>query len=105
MCEVPFAEAPDLFGACQGPRGYPHCYVKRQPQTPAELNQMVGAIRCAELQCIRYRGTDKVILDRLVKAGEVAICDGLPLGSERGGEEQQTGRANDGSSSFSAVPA
>ena len=64
MCEVPFAEAPTLFGACQDPQGYPHCYVKRQPDTAGELDQMVLAIRHAEFPCIRYRGTDKVILDR-----------------------------------------
>ena len=77
MCLVPFSEAPTLFGACQGPRGYQHCYVKRQPETPPELDQMVSAICCAELECIRYRGTDKIILERLVAAGARAICDGL----------------------------
>jgi hypothetical protein len=77
MCEVPFSEAPTLFGTCQDPRGYQHCYVKRQPQTPAELDQMVSAIRCAELQCIRYRGRDKGVLDRLVAVGESACCDRL----------------------------
>jgi hypothetical protein len=77
MCEVPFAEAPDLFGACQDPQGYTHCFVKRQPRTPNEVDQMVSAIRCAELQCIRYRGTDKVLHDRLVAAGERAVCDRL----------------------------
>jgi hypothetical protein len=79
MCEVPFAEAPNLFGTCQDPNGYPHCYVKRQPETLAELEQMVSAIRCAELECIRYRGRDKVILDRLVQVGQRGICDEWPL--------------------------
>jgi hypothetical protein len=45
MCEVPFAEAPDLFGSVQDPRGYTHCYVKRQPETPDELDQMVSVQR------------------------------------------------------------
>ena len=78
MCEVPFAEAPDLFGTVQDPKGYPHCYVKRQPESPAELDQMASAIRCAELQCIRYRGSDRLIQLRLIGDGEGVICDGLP---------------------------
>jgi hypothetical protein len=45
MCEVPFAEAPDLFGSVQDPKGYTHCYVKRQPETPDELDQMVSVQR------------------------------------------------------------
>lgn len=78
MCEVPFAEAPDLFGTVQDPKGYPHCYVKRQPETADELDQMLSAIRCAELQCIRYRGSDRVVQLGLVETGEGVICDGLP---------------------------
>lgn len=78
MCEVPFAEAPDLFGTVQDPKGYLHCFVRRQPETGAELDQMVRAIRCAELKCIRYRGTDRLIQLRLVGEGEGEICDGLP---------------------------
>ena len=78
MCEVPFAEAPGLFGTVQDPKGYPHCFVNRQPRTPAELEQMLSAVRCAELQCIRYRGADRLIQLRLVSDGEGAICDGLP---------------------------
>lgn len=78
MCEVPFAEAAALFGTAQDPKGYPHCYVKRQPESPTELAQMVSAIRCAELQCIRYRGTDRLIQLRLVEIREGAVCDSLP---------------------------
>lgn len=76
MCEVSFAEAPDLFGTAQDP--YPHCYVKRQPDAPAELDQMVRTIRCAELRCIRYRGSDRLIQLRLIGDGEGLACDELP---------------------------
>ena len=75
MCEVPFDMAPDLFGISDDP--YIHCYVKRQPETPSELNQMVDAIRAADLQCIRYRGSDRRIQLRLIRNGEGAICDNL----------------------------
>jgi hypothetical protein len=94
LCEVPFAEAPDLFGTVQDPKGYLHCFVKRQPETPAELDQMVSAIRCAELQCIRYRGSDRLIQLRLVSEGEGGICDGLPadLQAEAGRREAERQR-------------
>jgi hypothetical protein len=78
MCRVPLEEAPALFGICQDPRGYLHCYVTRQPETPPELAQMLRAIRCAELRCIRYRGTDRSLQLQLVEAGEGPICDALP---------------------------
>jgi hypothetical protein len=83
MCEVPFAEAPSLFGRSEDECGFPsayvsHCYVSRQPQTRIELEQMVSAIRCAELQCIRYRGHDRVILRWLLELEQVEVCDNLP---------------------------
>lgn len=78
MCEMPFAVAPELFGSCQDSMGTPHCYVKRQPGSPAELDRMVSAIRHAELQCIRYRGSDRLVQVRLVEADEGMICDELP---------------------------
>lgn len=78
MCEVPLVEAPDLFGVFEDLSGHSHCFVKRQPETPAELDQMVSAVRCADLQCIRYRGSDRLIQLRLVEDGEGVVCDGLP---------------------------
>ena len=76
MCEVPFLEARELFGVVNDPKGYTHCHVKRQPETPAELDRMVNAIRCAEFKCIRYRGADRLVELRLIGAGEGEICDG-----------------------------
>ena len=78
MCEVPFIEAPDLFGTVKNPDGYVHCFVKRQPESQNEIDQMVRAIQCAEFQCIRYRGSDRRIQMRLVEHGEGEVCDELP---------------------------
>lgn len=75
-CDVPFSEAPGLFE--YDDRN--HCYVHRQPTTGGETNQMLSAIACAELQCIRYRGSDPGLFDRLAAMGEVAICDNPPAG-------------------------
>lgn len=92
MCEVPFTEAPGLFGVCQDPKGYPHCYVRRQPESLGELDQMVMAIRCAELQCIRYRGTDRLLQLRLIGEGEGTICDGLPSDLQQEANRQELER-------------
>lgn len=78
MCEVPFAEAPGLFGTDRDPQGYPHCHVRRQPESAAELEQMLGAIRYADLRCIRCQGDDRRIQLRLVEIDEGAVCDTLP---------------------------
>jgi hypothetical protein len=78
LCEVPFSEAANLFGWWPNPDSPEHCFVKRQPQNSAEVDQMVMAIRCAELQCIHYRGSDRELQSRLVNIGEGMICDNLP---------------------------
>lgn len=84
MCEVPFTDAPDLFGTVQDPKGYLHCYVKRQPETADELDRMITSIRHAELECIRYRGNDRLIQLRLVEMGERGVCDNLSPDAESG---------------------
>lgn len=84
MCEVPFIDAPELFGVVQDPKGYPHCFVKRQPGSEVELDRMVSAIRHAEFKCIRYRGTDRRIHLKLIAIGEHAACDNPILDSDPG---------------------
>jgi hypothetical protein len=55
-----------------------HCFVRRQPQTSAETDAMIRVVATQELGCIRYRGTDLVILRRLAETGEGGQCDVLP---------------------------
>jgi hypothetical protein len=79
MCTLPFAEAPDLIGEARDPSGeYFHCFVKRQPQSQLETEQMLSAIAVAELKCFRYRGIDRQIMSRLVETDEGDVCDNLP---------------------------
>ncbi len=92
MCLVPFAEASELFGECQDRNGYPHCFVKRQPETPAELTKMISAIRCAELMCIRYRGTDRRVQLELVEADTGVVCDTLPPDLQKRVDEDEAKR-------------
>ena len=73
-CDVPMQSAPTLFAYDETS----HCFVKRQPSTPAECDMMFEAIRGAETQCIRYRGTDHDWYRRLVSSGDLSVCDQLP---------------------------
>lgn len=72
-CGVPFAEAPGLFKWDDEGQ----CYLGKQPADDAELGQMFKAFSVADLGCIRYKGTQRVIQIRLVQAGEGAQCDHL----------------------------
>lgn len=89
MCLVPFAEAPELFGECQDPKGYSHCFVKRQPEGSDEVKKMLSAIRCAESMCIRYRGSDRQIQLELVQAETGVVCDNLPADLQKQVDEQE----------------
>lgn len=68
MCNVPLAVAPLLFGEVTDHDGYMHCFVKRQPETPAEHDQMLEVMASAELACIRYKGRDLEVQRKLVRA-------------------------------------
>ncbi len=52
-----------------------HCYVKRQPQTPDDLNRMLRAVHGSEVECIRYRGVDKDVLRRMAEGGMGDLSD------------------------------
>lgn len=82
-CDLPQSEAPELFGMTSDPNY--HCYVKRQPQSKPEHDQMLSAIACADLHCIHYRGNDPAIISRLSAMDEMDICDtNPPPGTELG---------------------
>jgi hypothetical protein len=75
-CGVPSALAPDLFEF----DSTDHCYVRRQPNSNAEMEKALRVLRGQELGCVRYRGTDGAILRRLAEAGEAQQCDHPPAG-------------------------
>ena len=70
-CGVPLDAAPSLFSY----DGDSHCYVKRQPRTAAETEAALQAVSRAELNCIRYRGTDNAILERFAGLDHLQLCD------------------------------
>ena len=62
-CGVPEAIAPDLVA--HEKQQYWHCYWKKQPETPDELDRAVKILHTQELDCHRYGGVDPAILERL----------------------------------------
>ena len=72
-CGVPDVTAPELFGEADD-----SCFVKRQPQTPSEVDRMLRAMITSELGCIRYAGVDPAIIRRLAESGEGVLSDVTP---------------------------
>jgi len=71
-CGVPEDIAPDLFGWVEGDM---HCYVKRQPETPKELDRMREAMCSSEVDCIRARSCSPEFLLDLARAGHAHLVD------------------------------
>jgi hypothetical protein len=68
-CGVPQVVAPNLVG-WTGEK-IPHCFWKKQPETPAELERAIAVLEAQELECPRYAGTDPTILKRVLSS----YCD------------------------------
>jgi|SRR5438876_1069229 len=72
MCCVPQIEAPELIGFHEDPSGThkeSHCYFKKQPETPEELDRAIAAMRLACRGAYCYKGSDPAIIRRLLDAG------------------------------------
>lgn len=76
LCGVPEQFAPDLFPPIDDDSE--HCFVRKQPTSTDEVDRMFEVIACAELDCIRYAGSDRAILTRLCASGHQDLCDNLP---------------------------
>jgi len=72
-CGAPEAEAPDLIEHSK--LEYGHCYFKKQPTTPDELDRAISAMQVSCIAGIRYGGKDQAILKRLYDLGLQAECD------------------------------
>ena len=53
------------------------CYVKRQPESDEERDNLIEAMLGSEVENIRYCGTDSTVLRRLTDAGYPHLCDAL----------------------------
>jgi hypothetical protein len=75
-CEAPYHEAPDLM-AHDDEGDYPHCYFKRQPETPEEVERAIMACYVSCVRAVRYGGRNPKILERFQELGRVDSCNVL----------------------------
>ena len=68
-CGVPHVVAPDLVGWTD--EKTQHCFWKKQPETPEELERAIAVLEAQELECHRYAGSDPAILNRVLST----YCD------------------------------
>jgi hypothetical protein len=73
-CEAPSHEAPDLIAHDEDGG---HCYFKRQPETPEEVERAIRACRVSCVGAVRYSGDDPEILRRFRELGSIDSSDAL----------------------------
>jgi hypothetical protein len=72
-CGAPEAEAPDLIEHSK--KDYGHCYFKKQPETPDEIERAIQAMAVSCIAGIRYCGKNVTIIKRIYELGLQAECD------------------------------
>lgn len=70
LCGVPEDIAPQIFHT-----GEQHCSIIRQPSSRDEIDQTIRAMWSSEVDCVRYRGRDETMLERLARAGMAGQAD------------------------------
>ena len=85
-CMMPEYVAPELMGFDEERA---HCYFKRQPTTPEELEHAIEAVASSDIEALRYAGEDSYVLERLSSYA----CDALSckLSGRRGSEDEGSG--------------
>ena len=73
---APEHEAPGLMGFFDGEAsaGGSHCYFKKQPTTPEEIERAISAMQAACCGALRYGGEDQEMVKRLLAAGIEPDC-------------------------------
>src|SRR3954466_5871468 len=61
-CGVPHVVAPDLVGWTD--EELSHCFWKKQPETPSELERAIAVVQAKEVVCPPYAGSDPAIPSR-----------------------------------------
>jgi hypothetical protein len=75
ICEAPYHEAPDMMAHDE--EGGGHCYFRRQPETPEEVERAISACCVSCVSAVRYSGNDPEILRRFREVGRIGACDVL----------------------------
>ncbi len=63
-CTAPEHEAPELMAHTEEGTIY-HCYFRRQPETPEEVEHAICAVYVSCCGAVQYDGTDPEVLGRL----------------------------------------
>ena len=79
-CTAPEHEAADLITHDPAAFAGYHCYFKRKPATPEELERAIRAVRASCCGAVRYAGTDQAVIRRLARLGCAEACDSLLSG-------------------------
>ncbi|MBI3821544.1 MAG: hypothetical protein HY289_02570 [Planctomycetes bacterium] len=74
-CTAPEYEAPELMSFDTKASGGYHCYFKRQPHTPIELENAIMAVAVGCCAGVRYGGDNCAVIQRLVELGVADTCD------------------------------
>src|SRR6266699_2356651 len=72
LCDVPRSVAPEMFNYTDDQR---HCFIYRQPESPADLEKMFEVLQTQDIMCIRCRSRDSGLLKQLKKQGLQHACD------------------------------
>jgi hypothetical protein len=74
-CRAPEHEAPDLMAHDPSAHAGYHCYFKRQPTTPEELERAIRAVAVGCCGAVRYGGRDPQVIRRLNGVLFRGVCD------------------------------
>ncbi len=77
LCNAPATTAPNLIGYVKDGDSE-HCVVIKQPVSILEIETMIEAMSCSCVECYRYSGTDRKIIDLLDKNNMSHLCDNIP---------------------------
>lgn len=72
-CRMPSEVAPSLFSYAEDG----HCYVSKQPSNGNEIHQMIQAFEVQDVGCIRYKGSNRAVMIKLIAGSEGDQCDHL----------------------------
>src|SRR4051794_10759855 len=75
-CCAPEAEAPELMSHAETP--HYHCYFKKQPTSPTQLDQAIRACQVSCVAAVRYGGKNPRVIERLHDIETEASCDEPP---------------------------
>jgi hypothetical protein len=76
-CQAPYHEAPDLMAHDEDGG---HCFFRRQPETPYEVERAIRACCISCVSAVRYSGDDTEILRRFRELDHIDACDVLAPG-------------------------